>query len=65
MKVCGQADAEEPRDLTDRIPLGATFADACRHTVNRRRGSWLGAASKASQGEGAGQGQYHPLAGQG
>jgi hypothetical protein len=35
MKVCGQADAEEPRDLTDRIPLGATFADACRHTVNR------------------------------
>jgi hypothetical protein len=39
MKVCGQADAEEPRDLTDRIPLGATFADACRHTVNRRRGS--------------------------
>jgi hypothetical protein len=39
MKVCGQADAEEPRDLTDRIPLGATFADACRHTVNRRGGS--------------------------
>jgi hypothetical protein len=41
MKVCGQADAEEPRDLTDRIPLGATFADACRHTVQPPRMSTI------------------------